>query len=499
MTMMTMNLTTDPWIPALRADGRRDLFSLKDLFAQAHELRDLAAKPHERIALMRLLLCITQAALDGPADEGAWKQCQPLIQQHVRDYLTKWKSAFELFGDGPRFLQVPNLKPGKESDDGNAATKLDLSLATGNNSTLFDNGAGEERALHTARIAVGLITFQCFSPGGRIGVAKWNGKDTPGKGSSNHAPCTPSSMVHAFILGENLLATLRRNLLTKETVTDAYGEDGWGRPVWELRCESDGDKAAQTNATMAYLGRLVPLSRAIRLHEGGRALILANGLDYPIFPAFREATATVIKRKNELALLPASTTRSLWRQLSAISVKRRAGADSACGPLALNHVSDSPDTTLWVGALVTDKAKIEDVVESTYTLPSGMFSELGRAAYEPGVAFAESFDDSGKGILLRAVKEYSDKLKLSNPPYNRARQQFWTRVEQHLTALFDLARNPDLVADLPNSAWGKAVAAAARAAYEQSCPRQTPRQIQAYALGLRKLTYRPKTNSQTNS
>jgi CRISPR system Cascade subunit CasA len=82
-----MNLTIDPWIPAIRADGRRDLFSLQDLFAQAHELRDLAVKPHERIALMRLLLCIAQAALDGPEDENAWEQCHSLIQPRVRVYL----------------------------------------------------------------------------------------------------------------------------------------------------------------------------------------------------------------------------------------------------------------------------------------------------------------------------------------------------------------------------------------------------------------------------
>src|SRR5512146_2096263 len=98
----TMNLTIEPWVPALRADGRRDLFSLQALFAQAHELRDLAVKPHERIALMRLLLCITQAALDGPADEEAWEQCQPHIQPRVRGYLDHWCSSFELLGEGPR-------------------------------------------------------------------------------------------------------------------------------------------------------------------------------------------------------------------------------------------------------------------------------------------------------------------------------------------------------------------------------------------------------------
>ena len=492
---MTMNLTIDDWIPTLRADGRRELFSLQDLFAQAHQLRDLGVKPHERVALMRLLLCITQAALDGPVDEAQWEKCEPLIQPRVRDYLIKWKHAFELFGDGQRFGQFSHLKPCKESNDGNAATKLDLALATGNNATLFDNAAGDVRGLERARIAVSLVTFQCFSPGGRIGVAKWNGKETPGNGSSNHAPCTPSSMVHTFVLGENLRSTIHRNLVTKETVMDIWGADGWGSPVWEGPLQEHGDSAAAHNATLTYLGRLVPLSRAVHLHDDERSLILANGLDYPIFPAFREATATVIKRKDELALLPASTPRSLWRQLSAISVKRRAGAEAPGGPLALNHVTDTSNSTLWVGALITDKAKIQDVVESTYSLPAGMFTEFGRAAYERGVAHAEERE----GTLIQAIKAYGLSLKVGSPANDRARQHFWTRVEQSLDKLFDLARNPDLVANLTDSEWGRAVAAAALAAYEQSCPRQTSRQIEAYALGLRKLTYRPKPNTESNT
>src|SRR5207253_3118960 len=103
--------------------------------------------------------------------------------------------------------------------------------------------------------------------------------------------------------------------------------------------------------TLTYLGRLVPLSRAILLEDGGLSIILANGIDYPIFPAFREATATVIKRKEELAVLPASTNRSLWRQLAAVSVRRRAGADAPSGPMAFNHVTTAAETTIWVGGL----------------------------------------------------------------------------------------------------------------------------------------------------
>ncbi len=484
-----MNLTINPWIPVLRADGGRALLSLHELFAEAHTLRDLAVKPHERIALMRLLLCISQAALDGPEDEQTWEECLPLIQPQVSAYLQKWAGSFELFGDGVRFLQFPNLFPGKEADEGNSATKLDLSLATGNNVTLFDNRAAEDRNVISARSALNLLTFQCFSPGGRIGVAKWNGRETAGNGSSNHAPCVPSSMVHSLLQGPALLKTLHLNLLSKETVLDVYGPDKWGRPVWELPVQRPEDSPAVENASATFLGRLVPVCRAIRLSEDGNTVILANGLNYPIFPAFREATATIRKKKDELALLPASTSRSLWRQLSAISLSRRAASDAASGPLALRHDAKAEVTTLWLGALVTDKAKIEDVAESTYSLPAGMFSEFGRAAYEKGVAFAEDRERA----VREALKVYASTLNIESPAYSRASQLFWTRVEQNLSDLFELARNVSLAADIPACAWGKAVEAAAQAAYAQSCARQTARQIEAYARGLGKLNFRPKS------
>ena len=63
-----MNLTTDPWIPIVWANGQPGTVSLGDAFARGEDIRDLAVRPHERIALMRLLICIAQAALDGPTD-----------------------------------------------------------------------------------------------------------------------------------------------------------------------------------------------------------------------------------------------------------------------------------------------------------------------------------------------------------------------------------------------------------------------------------------------
>lgn len=63
-----MNLATDAWIPIVWNVGKAGTVSLREAFERAHEIQDLAVRPHERIALMRLLICIAQAALDGPAD-----------------------------------------------------------------------------------------------------------------------------------------------------------------------------------------------------------------------------------------------------------------------------------------------------------------------------------------------------------------------------------------------------------------------------------------------
>ncbi len=489
-----MNLTTEPWIPVISSTDATRLVGLDELFAYANEIRDLDARPHERIALMRLLICVAQAALDGPENHCAWEDCRSHIMGRAREYLKKWEAAFELFIDGPRFLQAPNLKPGSDDGVGTNATKLDLALATGNNATIFDNAGGSLRTQSPARLAMSFLTFQNFSPGGRIGVAKWNDEDTPGDGSSSHAPCIPASMLHCVLQGQTLLDTIHLNLLDREQMLDLNGPESWGKPCWELPVESLAAKAEVRNATMTYLGRLVPLARAIRLHDDCSQIILANGLDYPGYPEFREPSATVIQRKDGLGVLSASLGRSLWRQLPAIVVRRRAVKDTLSGPAALAHLPDETPAHLWLGALVTDKAKIEDVVEGVYHIPAGMFKDVGRQAFEAGVEFSENWERSlGKSVCI-----YAATLKLQPPPTDKARQYFWTAIEQHVPNLLALTETPAAAADLPETSWGKAVRAAAKSAYEFACPRQNPRQIEAFAKGRQQLWLR-KPQSKTGS
>lgn len=472
-----MNLTTDPWIPALRADGQRSLFSLQDLFAQGHELRDLAVRPHERIALMRLLLCITQAALDGPKDEDDWEACQPKIQPNVRDYLDKWQGSFELFGERRRFLQ---LKPGNVAEaipamENEGISRLNLSMASGaSNSTLFDNSASDDRVFNHAQSALSLISYQCFS-------------SLLGRGYKGRSPCADESMLHTFLIGSNIIATIWRNLLTLETIQDCYAPQGLGRPIWECFPSTQPTQTQLKILTLSYLCRLVPLARSIWLESTSR-ITLANALVYESFKdcGYREASATIIVRGEQRRLLTAHADRAIWRQLSAICVKKKQN-DGVSGPLAFRNPIGDSHIRIWAGALTFPQknAKIGDSIESSYALPAEMFSDFGRAAYEKGVSHAEEIE----GKLIQAIKTHSTQLKIGTPPYNKGRQFFWTRVEQHLDFLFDLARDPNLVADLPNSEWGQAVRQATQSAYEHACPHRTPRQIEAFALGLRKLKF----------
>jgi CRISPR system Cascade subunit CasA len=508
-----MNLTTDAWIPIVWNDGKPGTVSLREAFERGHEIQDLAVRPHERVAVMRLLICVAQAALDGPTDFDEWKTCRPKIVPAALDYLKRWRAAFELFGNGQRFLQAANLKglaTGSKTGDegeGNSTSKLDVALATGNNATLFDNAGSSERAFTPAELALMLTTFQCFSPGGRIGLASWNGRETAGKGSSNHAPCIAGRMLHALLRGENLLATIHKNLMNKRQAEQFFGPDSWGIPVWELMPKRLTDTEAVRNASRTYVGRLVPLSRTIWLADDCRSLLLANGLEYGSYPEWREPSATIVIRNDERTVLPASIEKAVWRELHALTVK--AVGPKPGGPAALQNISDDEKAfDLWVGGLVADQAKPVDTTESVFHVPAAMLAERSQMIYDGGVQWANTKGDR----LRRAVTTYHKELgdNLDRPEMkNRRRQiqgnaaaQFWTDIEHAVPRLLELAATPENLGLKPEwnkTSWGQSVRRASQKAYERACPHETTRQIRAYALGLRTLWAPPAEQAEVKS
>jgi CRISPR system Cascade subunit CasA len=397
------NLVTDEWLPVVGHDGQVRRVGLARAFDEGTQWRDLHVRPHERIALMRLLICVAQRALDGPADFREWSKLGTNLDaglaKSCSGYLhsAKIKPLFNLLGEGLRFLQLKGLgQPGR-------LPAFKLIFVDEKARTLFDQHAVPGEGLTFPDCALALLTFQSFAAGGTVGGSALSPnrqgeiKRQPQKGLS--APCRESAAIHAFLLAQNLLETVHLNLLTKEQV-NASGFLHWrpeDKPTWELCAVSLKDLSGEaTGLGQNYLSRLAPCSRSVWLEVEPNTNVIsyaqiANGVAYPLFRSdpkakkgagghvsVRELTVSVIgrlrggKEQDELvsAKGEAGMAKAIWRELHALAVLRRGQKRS--GPAALENLYGGDGRQpfrLWTGAFIGDQGSVADVVEGEFTLP----------------------------------------------------------------------------------------------------------------------------------
>src|SRR6266851_5980080 len=133
--MSSFDLTKEGWLPCFPLTGPMRLLSLRQLFAQAHELRDLVDEsPLSTAALHRMLLVILYRAL-GPRTKRDWKVLWTVAHfeaKRIGDYLDQWQARFDLFDEKRPFAQVGGLK-----GDSFPPQCLGVEYAAGNNATLF--------------------------------------------------------------------------------------------------------------------------------------------------------------------------------------------------------------------------------------------------------------------------------------------------------------------------------------------------------------------------
>ena len=463
-----MNLIIDPWIPVVFEAGESGLVGLRQLYREAETIRDLNVNPPQRIALMRLLLCITQAALDGPVDEDDWQTCRDRIIPSSLDYLAARYDKFNLYGDQP-FLQVKTLVPTSNE----SIEKLDLSLS----SDLFNHTTN--RSLLDFNIVLNLLTTQCFSLGGTIGVTLWGeyatkgfvkSGEAKGPGPSSDAPCAPSSMLHTIFRGSTLLDSVYQNLLTKAELSVP-----WGLPIWENSTSSP--IVLQESCTGTFLGRLVPMSRGILLDsESGRCTYVA-GVKYESLPNYREPMGTVLlNKKNEPFYMGIKLGQHLWRELASILSLNARGEDS--GALALRKIDQLGDAMIdvWVGGVSRKPGQnlIYDTAEWNFSIPASMLGDAEIGKYSLGVELA----NKGELALKNATKAYRSVMKSESAGFARkATVHYWSTLDSTYQVLVDIASDGERDLD----EWRTVLRKTMYKAFEEACPHDTPRQIQAYA------------------
>lgn len=525
----SFNLVDRAWIPVTDMQGKPGLISLMEVFTNGRNYADFAVRPHERVSLMRLLLCISHAALDGPANREEWGKVPEQLPSKAKVYLEKWRDSFDLFDPVKPFLQIPDLKKigkeGKNEDEESESlislSKLDYTAASGNNPALFDHNTNTEAdtKFDSSKIVLQMISFQnFFLAGGKTAEMQWGGirlgKNPPNPGDG---PCSPSSMLHGFIRKKNIFNTIYHNLLTKVDLADQYSKlenDWWGKPIWEDFPAKRTDIKQIKNAEETYLGRMLPMTRLMRIFPDSSQVLIGEGLNYRSFnsknPFPPEPSGTLIlieKDKNpKLTLLGYKPEKSIWRELSSIMVKQESGGKR--GPLCLRNINEFESFDFQLLALARDKASAIELNESVYSLPAQIVQEPGRKTYETEVRFSEyvskrlgwavdkyrkEFDGGWEG---RKEKAGPSKGKLINRLHSIATTHYWTTVENSLPILFRHIESIGTTSgevDSTRKEWHQAVWNAARESYELVCGRETPRQIRAFTLGWQTLNRQDKT------
>lgn len=516
-----MNVAFDPWIPVVTTVGTRSLASLCAVLTEGEKFADLAVRPHERVALMRLLLCVAHAALDGPKDYDDWCEVPKRLPAAAQAYLTEWKDSFELFHKEKPWLQVAglNLLPSDNDNDvddekgWSSLCKLCFTRASGNNSTLFDHasngGAFEEFSPES--MALDLLTFQnYFVAGGKASSRLWGGIEMKNPPNPKGGPCSGKSILFTFLRGKNLTESICLNLNSYDNLKFLYGDQsGWiGRPVWEVPIKFPTDEEAINNSTRTHLGRFVPQTRILRLHEDRKKVLLGAGFVYPKFQDEKnifspDAFATTVLNNNQVELLSAKPNISLWRELHSLIVRRASSSSSNRGPLCLLNIPDENECDIIVNAVMTNPqqaAEIVDFVESVFRIPSRLRSAEGATAYEAEVKCAESL-----AVRLGwAIEDYrrevdggwEGRLKGAGPGkgalkaklHSSSKTRYWTTIEKNLSLLMthiEAIGSDNAIST--REAWRKMLFAAACDAYRTACGQETSRQVKAFSVGWQKL------------
>lgn len=100
---MSLNLITDPWIPVRCKDGGRAVIAPYQMADPALAFPDWP-RPDLNIACLELLAGLLFMA-DPPRDADDWDARQTPDPERLRNRLAPYAPAFELLGEGPRFLQ----------------------------------------------------------------------------------------------------------------------------------------------------------------------------------------------------------------------------------------------------------------------------------------------------------------------------------------------------------------------------------------------------------
>jgi CRISPR system Cascade subunit CasA len=164
-----LNLMKDPWIPVVRRDGSRATIAPWEI-ADSSVLDIDWPRPDLNIACLEFLIGMVFLC-DPPSDIEDWSdRCDP-DPERLRDRMLAFAPAFDLLGDGPRFLQ--DLDDLRLMDLEESPVDM-LFIDSAGEATIRKNAdlmvrRGRYPSLPLPMAAMALYTLQAFAPSGGAG------------------------------------------------------------------------------------------------------------------------------------------------------------------------------------------------------------------------------------------------------------------------------------------------------------------------------------------
>ena len=510
------NLIDEPFSPV---SGNKRL-SLNEIFTTTAYC-ELALNPWYFIPVMRLLICIGQAAIPIKTEQDWQNLSLDAFCKAVINYLNEFHDAFYLYGERP-FLQIKELATAPTPLPLNAFNPI---CAYGNNTVLRSSSLGEKPTDADKALLLIAITTHGLA-GKRIDNSIVLSPDYTGKSNKKGKPSSgsvspflgPFGLMHSFYLGHSVAQSVWLNLVSEDVIArPGHGFTQMGRPCWELTISGEDCPDARIMKE-TYLGRLVPLVRFCHLREDDQ-IVCSDGIaHHALSDHFHELSMTCREGKKGLEALKVNITRKPWRDLDAFLSFTKSNAQSkadqySCDQLSFcyPHAKAAGFLNLWCGGIAvkyqTGEQKISgnlDMICSKFYLAEG--SAIFKL--EPGMLLfmqlRESLDILHKRLVacasayfdeLSGKKESNGKNKL-NPAVIKGLELFWQRLDLLSEDIMHLCFEPDNNSEDGKDKLLKAINAVLYRTYEEICPSSTARTLivnqRHRPAGLKSLIKHPK-------
>lgn len=474
------NCFVEPWIPVVN----HGLASLQEIFRD-EKLRALGGTPLQKIALLKLLVAIAQAAKT-PEDNRDWRSMGPQgMARASLEYLKRRYDDFWLHGERP-FLQMPAVQKSKLLNYG----ALIPEIASGN-TTVHTAIQVEIPLTEAERALLLLVTLSCCFSGKNVDktIVLSPGFVKSATARSGPALCS-RGLLHSFLVGHNLQETIWLNLLTQEDIRGlTYLPDGIGTPPWEHMPEGEDCPIAQ-KLRHSLMGRLVPLARFCLLEEKG--IHYVEGIQHPDYQqGILDPSMTGDLGGKKPKMLWADPEKRPWRLLTSLLSFLQGTNQEKVGSfhcvLLNNGIPRLQDAGLktfgiWCGGIKTRcnagqqyLSGMDDAIDSEIFLST---SDMKHSWYMNLKRYMEVLDEISK-VLFGAVSGYYKEVKSDNASLHAktAVNIFWQSSEKHFNALSEACESvsaacDDIIRLIVNEA---------NSIYAVSCPQNTARELQLWA------------------